>query len=47
MAKDGSIEVNVRNSADLFQQPIRYVVPPYQRRYGGLKMTSGILCGRT
>ena len=33
MAKDGSIEVNVRNSADLFQQPIRYVVPPYQRRY--------------
>ena len=33
MGKDGSIEVNVRNSADLFQQPIRYVVPPYQRRY--------------
>lgn len=33
MAKDGSIEVNVRDSADLFQPPIRYVVPPYQRRY--------------
>ena len=33
MAQDVSIKVNVRDSADLFQTPIRYVVPPYQRRY--------------
>ncbi len=33
MAQDGSIKVQVRHLRDLFQVPIRYVVPPYQRRY--------------
>lgn len=33
MAQNNSIKVNVRDSADLFQMPIRYVIPPYQRRY--------------
>lgn len=33
MTKDASIKVNVRDAADLFQVPIRYVVPPFQRRY--------------
>ncbi len=33
MPQDASIEVNVRNSAKLFQGPIRYVIPPFQRRY--------------
>lgn len=33
MPQDASIDVNVRNSAKLFQGPIRYVIPPFQRRY--------------
>ena len=33
MAQNVSIDVNVRDAKDLFQTPIRYVIPPYQRRY--------------